>query len=135
MRRGDSTAETPWVQGLPGCRVLRNHDEVEAAVVKAKRLGLAPNPQRLKTWDNVLAVELIGQLGLSHDDAIVDLGCRSGILLTWLDQLGYRKLHGCDLQGPFPPVRSALKGRLWRTALVGTRAYVRHVGRMRRAPL
>jgi len=118
---------------VPSCYVLRSMDEVESAKMAAARLGLAPNPQGIKSWDNLLAVRMIDGLNLTRDDAIVDLGCRSGILLTWLNQLGYRDLSGCDLQAPLPPLRSALRAGLWRTVVAGTAAYARHHGRMRRA--
>jgi len=120
---------------VPSCKVLLTHAEVDAAQAAAQRLGLVPNPQASKSWDNLQAIRIIASLGLQPDDAIVDLGCRSGILLTWLNQLGYRNLSGCDLQEPFPPVRSALRAKLWRTVGSCLVAYARHRHRMSRAPV
>lgn len=120
---------------VPSSHVLRSVDEVEAAQVAVRRLGLVPNPHSIKSWDNLLAVRLIAGLDLKRDDPVVDLGSRSGILLTWLSQLGYRNLSGCDLQTPFPPLRSALKAGLWRTAALGGAAYVRNHRRMFKAPV
>lgn len=120
---------------VPSCYVLRSMDEVEGARIAAARLGLVPNPQGIKSWDNLLAVRMIAGLNLTRDDAIVDLGCRSGILLTWLNQLGYRDLSGCDLQAPLPPLRSALRAGLWPTVFAGAAAYARHHRRMLRTPV
>jgi SAM-dependent methyltransferase len=118
---------------VPSSHVLRSLDDVEAARAAAVALGLAPNPVAIKSWDNVLAVRIIVALYPERDAPIVDLGCRSGILLTWLDQLGYRRLHGCDLRQPAPPVRAALKGGLWQTVAAGTTTYLRHRRRLVKA--
>jgi SAM-dependent methyltransferase len=115
--------------------VLRSQRQVDIAEETVRKLGLAPSPERVKSWDNLLAIRSIAGLGLKADSPIVDLGCRSGILITWLDQLGYRNLHGCDLQAPFPPIRSALRARLWPTVVAGARAYARNYTRMHRAPV
>lgn len=115
--------------------VLRSDDEVSAAQVEAEQLGLCPSPDPRKYWDNMRAVGAVRAAGLAASDPIVDLGCRSGILLTWLHQLGYRSLHGCDVRAPLPPVWVAARMRLWRTALEGVGMYARNATRMRRAPV
>jgi len=118
---------------VPGSHVLRSLEDNEAARGAAVALGLAPNPVQIKTWDNVLALRVIAALNPERDAPIVDLGCRSGILLTWLDQIGYRRLYGCDLRQPAPPLRAALKARLWQTVAAGTAAYLRHRQRLVKA--
>jgi SAM-dependent methyltransferase len=133
LNRGREVFDKLGPIAVPSSHVLRSKAELEAAESSARQLGLVPNPQRIKTWDNLLAVRLIAGLGLGPDDPIVDLGCRSGILLTWLDQLGYRDLSGCDLQAPYPPLRSALSAGLWSTAASGVAAYARHHKRLFRA--
>jgi SAM-dependent methyltransferase len=111
---------------VPSCHVLRSSNEVNAARAAVDRLGLVPIPEVVKSWDNLLAIRIIAGRHGTREDAIADLGCRSGILLTWLNQLGYRNLSGCDLQAPFPPLRSALRAKLWKTALAGAAMYARH---------
>jgi SAM-dependent methyltransferase len=118
---------------VPSSHVLRSIEEVAAARAAARRLGLVAVPETVKSWDNLLALRIIASRHGRPDDAIADLGCRSGILLTWLSEVGYRNLAGCDLQTPFPPVRSALRARLWRTAAVGAAMYARHRGHMVKA--
>lgn len=119
----------------PCCHVLRSFEEVEAARAAAQHLGLVAVPEGTKCWDNLLALRIIAAEARKRDEPIVDLGCRSGIVLTWLSQLGYRDLHGCDLRTPFPPLRTALKTGLWRTAVAGAAMYARHRRRMVIAPV
>ncbi len=119
---------------VPSCHVLHSKIEVDAAETSVRRLGLAANPVRIKSWDNLMALRMIAPL-VQRDEPIVDLGCRSGILLTWLSQLRYRKLWGCDLRPPFPPVRSALAAGLWATAVAGSLMYLRHRSQLLRVPV
>ncbi|MDQ2911871.1 MAG: methyltransferase domain-containing protein [Chloroflexota bacterium] len=120
---------------VPACHILRSRKEVDGANELAAAIGLAPNPVPSKSWDNLLAVRVIEQLGTPVGAAVADLGCRSGILLTWLDQRGYRNLYGCDLRRPFPPLRAALRLGLWRTLSAGVVTYLRHRSRLRTAPV
>jgi SAM-dependent methyltransferase len=115
--------------------VLRSQEEILAAQRRAHSLRLCEVPDERKSWDNIYAVEAIRTMGHGANDPIADLGCRSGITLTWLDQLGYRQLYGCDLRGPFPPVRSAIARRKPRTAACGIRMYARNRQRMCVAPV
>lgn len=115
--------------------VLRSQDEVTAARREAELHGFCASPDPRKYWDNVLAVRAIGHAGVGLSDPIVDLGCRSGIVLTWLHQLGYRFLHGCDVRAPLPPLWAAARAGLWRTVLAGTSMYSRNARGMRRAPV
>lgn len=114
------------------CRVLRSADEIRAAELESERLGLCPVPDASKHWDNLIAVEAVRQSGVGLHEPIVDLGCRGGIVLTWLHQLGYRSLYGCDLRAPYPGIRGAARKRLWRTAYWGARMYLHDRSRMRR---
>ena len=115
--------------------VLRSSDEILDSVRAAERRGLCAVPDRRKAWDNVWALETIETARVARDAPVADLGCRSGILLTWLHQLGYRRLYGCDLQRPLPPLRSALVRRHAATAFHGAAMYVRNRRRMRVAPV
>lgn len=115
--------------------VLRSEDDITVARHKAERLGLCASPDPRKYWDNVRAVSAIEGAGVGVTEPIADLGCRSGILLTWLHQLGYRSLHGCDVRTPLPPLWAAARERLWRTVLAGTSMFARNARRMRRAPV
>jgi SAM-dependent methyltransferase len=114
--------------------LLRSTHEISAAQRHARALGLCEVPDERKTWDNLFAIETIRAMGLGTDEPIADLGCRSGIVLTWLDQLGYRQLYGCDLRRPFPPLRSAIVQGKLRTAADGLRMYGRNRTRMCIAP-
>jgi SAM-dependent methyltransferase len=116
-----------------GVRVLLRASEIEDARAKARTSGLSESPDPRKYWDNMLALERIRGHGVQPTDPIADLGCRSGILLTWLDQLGYRRLFGCDLRVPLPPIKAAISGRHWTTAWAGLKMLSRHGRRMRRA--
>jgi 2-polyprenyl-3-methyl-5-hydroxy-6-metoxy-1,4-benzoquinol methylase len=73
-------------------------------------------------------LELVGR-----DAAIVDVGCRSGILLTWLHQRGYRTLWGCDLKTPIPAFKRAIAYGKVSTVIHGVDMYARNRYRMRRA--
>lgn len=113
--------------------VLHSENELASAEERARSLGLCPLPDPRKYWDNMLALETLEQRGLERSAPIVDLGCRSGILVTWLDQVGYRQLHGCDLRYPLPPLKAALRRRQIATVFAGLRAAIRHRTRMRQA--
>jgi SAM-dependent methyltransferase len=117
------------------CAVLRSRRELVAAEARARKLGLPAVPDSSKYWDNVLALEAIEGMGIGPSEPIVDLGCRSGIILTWLDSCGYRCLYGCDLRLPVPPLRAAARTRHWGTLWAGVRAAVRHRKRLRRSPV
>jgi 2-polyprenyl-3-methyl-5-hydroxy-6-metoxy-1,4-benzoquinol methylase len=118
-----------------GAQILHSTDELLSAAKRAERLGLCQATDWRKSWDSLAAVEAIIRSGIGDGEPIVDLGCRSGIVLTWLHQLGYRSLYGCDVRTPWPPVkRAALQGQ-WRTVIWGTRMYACQRSRMRRAPV
>jgi 2-polyprenyl-3-methyl-5-hydroxy-6-metoxy-1,4-benzoquinol methylase len=116
-------------------KVLRTSAELRDARERAHALGLCSVPDESKAWDNLFAVDAVREAGVGQEEPIADLGCRSGILLTWLDQLGYRCLYGCDLRLPLPPLRSALATANMGTALRGARAYLRHRSRLAVAPV
>jgi SAM-dependent methyltransferase len=115
--------------------VLRSTHEISTARGEAEQLGLCPSPDQRKYWDNIQSIRAIEAAGIGMSEPIVDLGCRSGILLTWLHQRGYRSLHGCDVRAPLPPLWAATRARLWRTVLAGTDMYARNARRMHRAPV
>jgi SAM-dependent methyltransferase len=115
--------------------VLRSAEELVAAEKRARQLGLCPVPDRRKYWDNLLALDILERSSVNRSTPVVDLGCRSGILLTWLHQRGYRQLYGCDMRRPFPPLKSAIQRREWTTLLAGARMHISHVRRMRRASI
>ena len=116
-------------------RVLHSRDELVAAERAARLKGLCASPDPTKYWDNVAAVEAIEGEQVGHDAPIVDLGCRSGIVLTWLYQRGFRALHGCDVRRPYPPLKAAGRRHLLPTVLWGARMYASQRRGMRRAPV
>jgi SAM-dependent methyltransferase len=74
-----------------------------------KRLGLwrlpykirfrvdLPNADVLKSWDVANALRLIEANVPDHDAPILDMGCFNSEILYALHNLGYRDVHGCDL--------------------------------------
>jgi len=91
--------------------VLQRAEQIEAARRRLVSRGLIaadeqPNPIQspdpalrptpLKSWDVELAIEAIGS-SLGHDDAILDMGSIACAMLPALSMLGYRRLHGVDL--------------------------------------
>ena len=138
MRREDDLARLPGDMGTGprfGCasRVLLSEDEVAAAEREIRQLGLCPSPDRWKSWDNLLAIKAILEAPIDRREPIADLGCRSGIVLTWLYQLGYQSLWGCDLRTPVPPIRAAVRSGLWWTAGHALRMYFANRQKMRTA--
>lgn len=117
------------------CRTLRSVEDLRDAERECRNLGLCTVPDSRKHWDNLIALEAIRTLDIGRHEPIVDLGCRSGIILTWLHQLGYRRLYGCDLRTPYPPLKAALSQKLWRTAISGLRMYFPNRNRLRQSPV
>jgi SAM-dependent methyltransferase len=105
------------------CRVLRDPSEIAIAARAANERGLSLSPDPRKAWDNMIALDLITKHA-AREEPVADLGCRSGILLTWLYELGFCCLYGCDVRRPFPPLKAALRGGLWRTASQGLRMFI-----------
>jgi SAM-dependent methyltransferase len=94
-------------------------------------MGLCETPTPSKTWDNVLAVEDL--LDLDRALPVLDVGCRSGICLVWLNQLGFRSLWGVDRRLPLPPIKAALSQHRLRTSIACVLSLGRHWTRLRRA--
>lgn len=114
------------------CRVLRSEEELVAARHEYRSRRLCPPTDSRKAWDNLIALEALKHV--APDESIVDVGCRSGILLTWLDQIGYRRLWGCDVKRPLPAFKQAVRRGYATTFMRGAVMYVRHRQRMRRTP-
>ncbi len=112
--------------------VLQTRDEVLQASRRGTDLRLAHPPVFEKWWDNLLALEALR--GLEHEP-VIDLGCRTGIVLTWLHQQGYRVLLGCDLREPVPPLLGTLRRRRVRDALAMSAMYLRNRKSMHRVSI
>jgi SAM-dependent methyltransferase len=70
---------------------------VSAARRFARRLFRRPDPELvLKTWDVQRAVDAFAQR-IDRSDPILDMGCFACDMLPALHRLGYRTLHGIDL--------------------------------------
>lgn len=95
---------------------------------KALRLCTPPDPA--KVWDNLLAVADLETLEKSV--RVLDVGCRSGILLTWLHQRGFRQLWGIDDRLPWPPIRAALTKGLMDTSAASLACLTTNWSRLRR---
>lgn len=112
--------------------ILRERSELDLAQEGVRRRGLSRATTPEKEWDNWLALTALDGL---QDAPVADLGCRSGILLTWLHQSGFRRLYGCDLRWPVPPIREAARKMMWDTVRAGIAMYARNWRRMKRAPV
>lgn len=113
-------------------RILLAREEVDLAAREATARGLVSASMDVKAWDNVLALDVLRGL---EDEPILDLGCRFGTLLTWLDQLGYRRLYGCDTGRPWPAFRNRMRHRDYAHVIAGLWMLLRHNRRLRRAPI
>jgi SAM-dependent methyltransferase len=111
--------------------VLRTEGELATAQAERNRRGLCPPTDSRKAWDNLLALEALGRV--RPDESVADIGCRNGILLTWLHQAGYRRLWGCDLKTPMPALARAVKRGYPLTLLHGSAMFARNRTRMRRS--
>ncbi len=78
--------------------VLRRTSEVENAVQVLLKLCLPLHPTKTKNWDALRALRTIARLG-NNDSQVLDVGCGpfGGVLLRWLQRLGYQNLYGCDI--------------------------------------
>jgi 2-polyprenyl-3-methyl-5-hydroxy-6-metoxy-1,4-benzoquinol methylase len=85
--RGLSSAEPTAMQRL----VARVHN-------LGRRLTSAPDPRTdpIKSWDVELALEAI-EAAVDRDEAVLDMGSIGCAILPALNRLGYRNLHGVDL--------------------------------------
>jgi SAM-dependent methyltransferase len=58
--------------------------------------GLDPRTDPIKSWDVELALEAI-EAAIDRDEAVLDMGTIGCAILPALNRLGYRNLHGVDL--------------------------------------
>jgi SAM-dependent methyltransferase len=86
--------------------VLPGRDDIFAAehVLRARGLDFAGSavypehvrPDPLKSWDVLRTIELV-EARCAADDAVLDLGSFACQILPALDRLGFRNLHGIEL--------------------------------------
>jgi len=105
--------------------------QLRDAQVRQTQRGLCPSTDPEKVWDNLLAVEILDSIG--RQAAILDVGCRSGILLPWLTQTGFDDLWGVDTRLPLPPIKAAITKWQPRTLAASVRHLLKHWRRLRRA--
>jgi SAM-dependent methyltransferase len=113
------------------CRVLQDQQELVDADAERRSRGLCPPTDARKVWDNLIALQALERVGV--EDSVVDIGCRNGILLTWLHQIGYQRLWGCDLKFPLPALERAVLRRHPATLVHGAVMFARNRARMKRA--
>jgi 2-polyprenyl-3-methyl-5-hydroxy-6-metoxy-1,4-benzoquinol methylase len=58
---------------------------------------LPPQPDIIKSWDVLQTTKLIQSTILNPKTPILDMGCFNSEILYVLHKLGYKSLHGCDL--------------------------------------
>ena len=56
-----------------------------------------PDADPLKSWDVANALSLIEANVPDHEAPVLDMGCFNSEILYALHELGYRRVHGCDL--------------------------------------
>lgn len=97
------------IQPGSGGKVLLSCEEIAAADLMRGFLGLPVHLRPYKVWESMVTLDLVRKHNPSGSARFVDLGSRHGVLLPWLARLGYQHLFGCDLNYPFPPIRTWLK--------------------------
>lgn len=115
----------------PQLRVLDSPIELRDAQLRHTQRGLCPSTDPEKVWDNLLAVEILDSVG--RKAAILDVGCRSGILLPWLTQTGFDDLWGVDTRLPLPPIKAAITMRQPGTVAASLVHLIKHWRHLRRA--
>lgn len=100
-------------------RTLKTQDELQACRTRLKERGLdftdpkalalwrlpykiryrldLPSADPIKSWDVLHAIELIEEHVPDRDAPILDMGCFNSEVVYGLQRLGYRQVHGCDL--------------------------------------
>lgn len=56
-----------------------------------------PIPDVLKSWDVSHALDAIERAGIERSAPVLDMGCYNSEIIYVLHALGYRQIHGCDL--------------------------------------
>lgn len=56
-----------------------------------------PNADLIKSWDVARATELIEQYISDNSTPLLDMGCFNSEIVYALHKLGYKQVHGCDL--------------------------------------
>jgi SAM-dependent methyltransferase len=91
--------------------VLQDWGEVGDSILSIQRRGLPLHSTAQKNWDHALLLNALTPL--SHDSAIIDLGCDEGLTLNFLRAAGYENLYGLDLNISWR-ARAAQLVRMWR---------------------
>jgi SAM-dependent methyltransferase len=92
-------------------KVLQDWSEVGDSVLSIQRLGLPLHQTAQKNWDHALLLNALASV--SHDSAIIDLGCDEGFTLNFLKLAGYQNLYGLDLSISWR-ARATQLARMWR---------------------
>ncbi len=80
--------------------VLLSKEQAMETVQAAHALGLMKHHALDKNWADIKAVKWI--VGCCDPDTsrILDGGFMNGMILVWLDQLGFKNLYGIDIRNP-----------------------------------
>lgn len=101
-------------------KVLQSWSEIQAATEKIQHHSLPLHRDVHKNWDHALLLDVIHNLERSC--SIIDLGCGDYSTLDFLAALGFKNLHGIDLQlkpNSENAVYSLYQGDLTKTPLLG----------------
>lgn len=77
-------------------KVLQSSLEIRLATEKIQHQGLPLHRDVHKNWDHVLLMDVVQSI--DRYSSIIDLGCGECCTLDFLAALGFKNLHGIDLQ-------------------------------------
>lgn len=77
-------------------KILQSSSEIRVATRKIQHQGLPLHRDVHKNWDHAILMDVIHSIDRSSD--IIDLGCGEYCTLDFLAALGFKNLHGIDLQ-------------------------------------
>lgn len=76
-------------------KVLKNWQEIGEAILNLQRQGIPSHSDVRKNWDQFLLYEIIASQ--DRNSCIIDLGCSPFSTLNFLRAIGFKNLHGIDL--------------------------------------
>ena len=83
---------------LGSCCAMQNKIEIDICTKIVRSLGLPSHHDHQKNWDTLKSLFYLTRLE-NYNDPILDAGSStSSVILKWLDQLGFQKLHACDIR-------------------------------------
>lgn len=100
-------------------KVLQSWQEIQSATQEIQHQGLPLHLDVHKNWDHLLLHQVLSPINLQS--SIIDLGCGDYCTLDFLSALGFKNLHGIDLnlKPTSNPPYTLYQGNLTQTLLAG----------------